>query len=140
MAEGSRTLLIAGSREGIRRAAGELEAFAAANQLPAAVIWPFQVVLDEMLSNIVHHGYEGRPGGRIEVELRLEGGVLQLTVLDDAPPFDPLEAPEPDTTLPVEQRPLGGLGIFLVRKLMDEVQYERRDGRNRVACRKRIPA
>jgi serine/threonine-protein kinase RsbW len=66
--------------------------------------------------------------------------VLQLTVLDDAPPFDPLEAPEPDTTLPVEQRPLGGLGIFLVRKLMDEVQYERRDGRNRVACRKRIPA
>jgi len=141
MVEARRTLLVAGSPEGIRRAAGDLDAFAAVNRLPAAAVWPFQVVLDEMLSNIVHHGYEEQGGGSpIEVQLELGEGVLQLTIVDDAAPFDPLGAAAPDTTRPAEQRPVGGLGIFLVRKLMDDVEYERRDGRNRLVCRKRLPA
>lgn len=139
MAEARRTLVIAGSPEGIRRAADDFDAFSRANQLPAGATWPFQVALDEMLSNIVHHGYE-KPMERREIEIRfwLEDGVLELTIVDDAAPFNPLTAAEPDTTRPAEEKPMGGLGIFLVRKLMDTVAYEHREGRNRLVCRKRV--
>ncbi len=139
MAEARRTLLIAGSPEGIRRAAHDFDAFTAANHLPAGAAWPFQVALDEVLSNIVNHGYAERdPGGEIEIHFHLQDDVLELTIVDDAAPFDPLAAAEPDTEQPLEERPIGGLGIFLVRKLMDAVEYERREGRNRLVCRKRV--
>ena len=138
MAEARRTLLIAGSPEGIRRAADGLDSFTAANRLPAEATWAFHVALDEVLSNIVNHGYEGNQPGEIEIHFRLQDDVLELTILDDAAPFDPLTALEPDTEQPVAERPIGGLGIFLVRKLMDAVEYERRDGRNRLVCRKRV--
>jgi serine/threonine-protein kinase RsbW len=63
-----------------------------------------------------------------------------VVVADDGPEFDPLSAAEPDTTLGVEDRPIGGLGIALVRRLMDEVAYERRDGRNRLRFERRLVA
>jgi anti-sigma regulatory factor (Ser/Thr protein kinase) len=136
-----RRVHIAGSKEGIRRAAEDFGIFSSANHLPARAVWPFQVALDEMLSNIVDHGYRGPdPAPQIDVEFRLRDGVLEVAIADDAPAFDPLAVEDPDTTRPVEQRPLGGLGIFLVRKLMDSVAYERRDGRNRLVCRKRVDA
>ena len=61
-------------------------------------------------------------------------------VSDDGPEFDPLAAAEPDTALGVEERPVGGLGIALVRRLMDAVEYERRGGRNRLLMRRRLVA
>jgi len=61
-----------------------------------------------------------------------------LTVTDDGHPFNPLEAPEPDTTLPVEERPIGGLGIYLLRKMFDRMDYTRTDGKNRVTLRKKL--
>jgi serine/threonine-protein kinase RsbW len=137
--EAHRMVHVAGSREGIRRAADDLGRFSAAHDLPPGAVWPFQIALDEMLSNIVDHGYAKPETGReIEVEFRLEHGVLELTIVDDAAAFDPLAVEEPDTSRPAEARPIGGLGIFLVRKLMDAVEYERRDGRNRLVCRKRV--
>lgn len=139
MAETGRTLLIAASKEGIRRAAADVDAFSAANHLAAGAVWPIQVALDEMLSNIVHHGYEQRDQGRqIEIQLRLQNGVVEMTIIDDAAPFNPLISAEPDTTRPAAERPVGGLGIHLVKKLMDSVEYERREGRNRLRCRKRV--
>ena len=139
MAEARQTLLIAGSPEGIRRAVDDFDAFTAAIRLPAEATWAFQVALDEVLANIVHHGYEERDQqGEIEIHFRLRDDVLELTIVDEAAPFDPLTAAEPDTTRPAEERPIGGLGIFLVRKLMDTVEYERREGRNRLVCRKRV--
>ncbi len=63
-----------------------------------------------------------------------------MLVVDDGPEFDPLSAAQPDTTLGVENRPVGGLGIALVRRLMDEVAYERRDGRNRLRFERRLVA
>ena len=60
-----------------------------------------------------------------------------LTVTDDGHPFNPLEAPEPKTDLPIEDRPIGGLGIHLLRELSDGMTYERRNGRNQVTIVKR---
>jgi len=67
-----------------------------------------------------------------------EPPVCEVVVTDDGPAFDPLGAPEPDMSLGVEERPVGGLGIALVRKLMDETEYERRDGKNRLRLRRRL--
>jgi anti-sigma regulatory factor (Ser/Thr protein kinase) len=117
---------------------------AAAHGLTKAVTWPVEVALDEVLANVVRHGLEGREGGSVEVELTLDTGVepplCRVVVADDGPEFDPLSAAEPDTSLGVEDRPIGGLGIALVRRLMDEVAYERRDGRNRLRFARRLTA
>jgi serine/threonine-protein kinase RsbW len=121
----------------MRRVAEDFDAYGAARGLPPEVVRAVQVALDEMLSNIVRHGYGERGEGQIEVSFRLDKGVLEVTIEDDAPPFDPLTAPPPDTTGDLASRPDGGLGILLTRKLMDEVEYERAGDRNRVVLRKR---
>jgi len=139
MVETRQTVVVSGSREGIRRAVSDFETFSAAHGLSGDTIWPLLVALDEVLSNVLRHGYGGREGeGRIEVAFSLCAGVIDLTVADDAGPFNPLAVPDPDITRPAEDRPLGGLGILFVKKLMDDVAYERREGRNRLTCRKKV--
>ena len=78
-----------------------------------------------MLSNIVNHG-----GGTIELGIKLAGRALTATIADDGPPFDPLGRAAPDTDLGIDEREIGGLGIHLVRELMDELGYARENGRN----------
>jgi anti-sigma regulatory factor (Ser/Thr protein kinase) len=129
------SLLIPGSEEGLRSVRAGVEAFAAARGLAPASTWPFQVALDEVISNIVRHGQAGAP---IQVFLRLAGDALEVEVSDEAEPFNPLDAPLPDTAAPLEGRKVGGLGIALVRHLMDDVEYERTAGRNRLVLRRRV--
>jgi serine/threonine-protein kinase RsbW len=137
--EVARTLLVPASPGGLRRLAEDLDAFGAASRIPPEVVQPVQVAVDEMVSNTLRHGYGGRgEGHQIEVRLRLGEGVLEVTIEDDAPPFDPLAAPLPDTGGGLATRPEGGLGILLTRRLMDQVEYARARGRNRVVLRKRI--
>ena len=116
----------------------DVEAYCSARDVPHEVIRGLAVALDELITNTVTHGY---PDGRdhdIELHLDVTDSGLSAEVIDDASAFNPLEHPVPDTTLPAEQRPIGGLGIHLVRNLMDEVAYERRDGRNHVRLVKRM--
>lgn len=129
------SLLVPGSEDGLRAARAGLEAFAAARGLSPSAIWPFQVALDEVLSNVVRHGTGRAP---VEVVLRLQGGLLEMQITDDSAPFDPLAAREPDTAAPLEARAVGGLGITLVRRLMDVVEYERVADRNRLRLRRRV--
>ncbi|HET7291630.1 MAG TPA: ATP-binding protein [Vicinamibacteria bacterium] len=139
--EACERLRVPGSVEGIRQAAERFDAFSAAHGLSKGETWPFQVALDETLSNIVGHGLAGRasPGAEIEIELRLLGREIEMLIVDDAPPFNPLEAAAPETTaLSLEDRPVGGLGIALVRKLMEAVEYERSGGCNRLRLRRKL--
>jgi serine/threonine-protein kinase RsbW len=141
----TRRLSVPATDEGIRAALDALAALVADHGLSKAVTWPVEVSLDEVLANVVRHGLPGRAGeATVEVELVLDPGAqppsCQVVVVDDGPEFDPLSAGEPDTSLGVEDRPIGGLGIALVRKLMDEVEYERRGGRNRLRLARRLVA
>lgn len=88
------------------------------------------LAMDEVVSNIIRHGFADRDPHDIRIRLGLEPPELFLEVEDDAPPFNPLQAPEPDVSRPIEERPLGGLGIHLVRQLMQKVEYRREEGRN----------
>jgi anti-sigma regulatory factor (Ser/Thr protein kinase) len=121
----------------LAHAAAALDAFCSAEELPRDAVWPLQVALDEIVANIVSHAAAGRGGGEFDVWFRRDGDRIEIVVADDGPPFDPLALPGPDVTLPLEGREPGGLGIMLIKALMDDVRYER-TARNVLTIRKRI--
>jgi serine/threonine-protein kinase RsbW len=91
------------------------------NVVPTAI--PNVVLaVDEMVTNIIEHGYQGRPGA-IEIEVTTQDDALIIRLRDQAPTFDPTTMPLPDLSIPFDDRPPGGLGIYLTRKVMDEVQH-----------------
>jgi serine/threonine-protein kinase RsbW len=110
--------------------------FAEAHALPASIRRSTSVVLDELLNNTISHGFTGRQGGELTVEVAMGPDRLSVTLSDDGAPFDPFAVAAPDTALPVEERRVGGLGIHLVRNMMDEVRYQRRGDRNVVVLAK----
>lgn len=92
---------------------------------PMKVANAFGLMLDELITNVVTHGYGEQGDGQIRVEARVQGTSAEVLLVDQARPFDPLQAPMPDTTLALEDREIGGLGVFFVRKMADEVHYRR---------------
>jgi serine/threonine-protein kinase RsbW len=78
--------------------------------------------VDEAATNIIVHGYSGH-SGEIEAEIERQGDRLVICLRDLAPVFDPTRVPPPDLTLPLEERPIGGLGIFLMRQSVDEIHH-----------------
>lgn len=132
-------LTVPGTFDGVRQAADGFDAFAAAHGLARGEVWPFQVALDEVLSNIVRHGLsEAAEPPPIEIEIHLRGGEIELVIIDGAPAFNPLDVAAPDLQQGLEDRPIGGLGIAFVRKLMDSVEYARQGGRNRLRLRRKL--
>jgi serine/threonine-protein kinase RsbW len=81
------------------------------------------VAVNEAVTNIIVHGYRGQPGD-IDIEVVCVGDDLVVTLRDQSPPFDPTSVPAPDLSLPLAQRPFGGMGIHLMRQLTDEVIYQ----------------
>jgi anti-sigma regulatory factor (Ser/Thr protein kinase) len=116
-----------------------VEAFAEVHGLPLQSIFNVNLALDEVVTNIIRYAYNdnGLPHP-IVVRLTFEEGVLAARVEDDGRAFNPLEAPAPDIDAPIEERPIGGLGIHLARSVMDSVEYRRDDGRNVFIMRKRL--
>lgn len=97
------------------------------------------VALDEILSNIAKFAYPGEEGDMtVSAFITHEPLAINITIADEGEPFNPLMAPEPDTTLPLEKRKVGGLGIMLVRKMMDSVSYERDGDFNLFTIRKEL--
>jgi serine/threonine-protein kinase RsbW len=93
-------------------------------------IFHIKLASEEILVNIVNYSY---PGGQGDIEINVTGrgeDALVVEIADRGIAFDPLSLPEPDIHAPMEKRKIGGLGVFLVRKLMDEVTYRREEGRN----------
>ena len=115
-----------------------LEQLAEAWGLSEDLLFKANLALDEIVSNIIRHGYPVSGDRRITVRIRLEKDDLVMEVEDDAPEFNPLDAPEPDTSAPLEERGIGGLGIFLTRKLMDNMSYRRSGGKNILTLSKKL--
>lgn len=90
------------------------------------------LVIDELAQNVVDYSYEDGVGD-VEVEVTSEPEAVIIEIIDEGRPFDPLtEAPEPDLTSPIEDRPIGGLGVHFTKTLMDDVEYCRESGKNRL--------
>ena len=97
-----------------------------------------ELACEEIIVNVIDYAYAGREG-EIDVEVTSPAAKeVHVVVSDDGPPFDPLAAqPNPDTDLPLEAREAGGLGLFLVRQIVDQLDYEREGERNVVRLTKR---
>jgi serine/threonine-protein kinase RsbW len=121
----------------VRRVAETLDAFCLEEGIPQDVAWRLRVALDEIVANIVAYGGCGVPDGTVDVWFRRDGHSIEVTIADDGPPFDPLSRPAPDVTLPLDARQPGGLGIALVKSLMDDVCYTRTT-RNVLTIRKHL--
>ena len=105
---------------------------------PMKTILQMDTVLDELFCNVVKYAYPAGPGPlELSIEAGAEPGSFVLTMQDEGTPFNPLERREPDTTLSAEERPIGGLGIHIVRKLTDDVSYGYIDGKNTLRILKR---
>ena len=113
---------------------GSVEELGEREAWPESLTFKVNLVLEELGINILTHGGKGkerRP--EIEIVLTSEDHALTIEVLDDGHPFDPLQdSPNPDLAATIEGRPIGGLGIHLVRNLMDDLHYQRDAGKNRL--------
>jgi anti-anti-sigma factor len=121
----------------IARAISDFGDFAEAHAVPDGVRRGMSVALDELLANTISYGLAGG-GGEITVEGELYPDRLTILLSDRGGPFDPFGRAAPDTALSVNDRPIGGLGIHLVKHLVDELSYERRSDRNIVVLTKRF--
>ena len=98
--------------------------FARSRGLVDRDVYAVQLAVDEACSNIIEHAYEGIHDGQIEVSCEDHRGRLTVSLLDWGKPFDPAVVSDPDLSDDLSERQVGGLGIFLMRKMMDEVHYQ----------------
>ena len=107
--------------------AGIVEEFCERNEMPMKLAFNLNLALEEMITNTVSYGYEDKEKHTIEVRIMRAGDTFTVELEDDAQAFNPLEAPESDLGAEIHDRLIGGLGVHLVRSIMDTVNY-RRDG------------
>ncbi len=115
----------------------ELSRWLEERQASPAAAYLATLALEELVTNCIKYGYDDRAEHVIQVEVELAPDGMTMVVEDDGHPFNPLEQVEPDTNLPIEERPIGGLGLHLLRKLSDRMEYAWKNGRNRVTLQKK---
>ena len=123
-------LTIETNRDELARIVSALEEFGEQESWAPDLIFRVNLVIEEWVLNVMDYGYDG---GDNEIELKLtsEPDSLTIEIVDAGKPFDPLhDAPEPDLDSPIEDRPVGGLGVYMVRTMMDQTHYRREEGKN----------
>lgn len=117
----------------------ELDQYLKTEQCPQKILTELEISLEEIFTNIASYAYE-KEDGELWLSCRLEQGSGEFTMQfkDWGKPFNPVEKRDPDFTIPFDERPIGGLGIHMVRNFADEVGYEYRDGCNILTIKKKI--
>jgi len=116
----------------VRGLAQMVEEFGDANKLPDQQVYLINLALDELITNMVSYGLRGVARPKIEVGLQVHETSLILSIVDNGQKFDPTEATNPDVSSPVAERPVGGLGLHLIKTFADRMQYEYTGGKNRL--------
>ena len=126
----SRTVTIETRLDELTRLTEAVENLGEQDNWSPALVGKVNLVLEELAMNTINHGHDGGLH-QISITFSSTDDALVIDILDDGKPFDPLtDAPIPNVNAPINERPIGGLGVYLVRKLMDEVTYRREEGRN----------
>ena len=110
------------------------------NDVEHKVAYKIEVALDEILTNVSSYAYDNKDG-KVTIEYQIQESPMKMVVIkiiDEGKPFNPLEVEEPDISLDVADRPIGGLGVFIVKKTMDEVHYDRKNNKNILTMKKKI--
>jgi len=114
----------------IEKLAEKIEIYGESQGIPAVIISHINLSLDELITNIINYGYRDGLKHQIKIDLQLSETEIAVELRDDALPFNPLERPDPDINKKLDDRQIGGLGIYLVRQLMDQVEYRRQGEEN----------
>src|SRR5690625_3826393 len=126
--------------EELETLAVKLTTFGESENLSPVIVQQLNLALDELVTNAIQYGFENGKKGLIEIELERDEKQVTAILSDNGRSFDPFQTAEPDISLPVEERQVGGLGVFLVRQLMDEYSYRREKNRNRIRLSKHLEA
>lgn len=106
---------------------------------PMKAMMQIDIAIDELFGNIAHYAYHPEVGSAtVRVEVTEAPLAVIITFIDNGVPYDPLAAEDPDITLSAEERTVGGLGIYMVKKSMDEISYEYKNGQNILTIKKRF--
>ncbi|MFA5238064.1 MAG: ATP-binding protein [Methanoregula sp.] len=122
-------IVIPAQTDEIDRVTEDIEGILSAQEFSAEAILDVRLALEEIIVNIINHGYRGKEGS-IGIRCKASPEQVSLEISDSAPAFNPLSVPEPDITLGIEERRIGGLGILFVRRVMDIVTYRYKNHRN----------
>ena len=129
-------LQLSNNRSEIRNLSNRFDIFAKDNKLADKVIHDVQLALDEVVTNIVEYGYDDDDEHLIDIKFILNEQSLKIIIIDDAKPYNILDNKDPDTSLSLDEKPIGGLGIYLVKRLMTNIDYDYRDGKNHLLLTK----
>lgn len=128
--DGGRHLLLHNDIRQIPQLAQFVETIAREVKLDQSLAMSLNLALEEAVTNVILYAYPKDSDGLVDVEAFLLKDAIEFVISDSGKPFDPTGAPEADVSLGVNERPVGGLGIYLVRHIMDGIRYERKDGKN----------
>lgn len=98
--------------------------------VPKRQTFEINLALDELFTNIISHGFPDEDEHQVQVTCAKEEGLLKITIEDDGIPFNPMDAPHPNLKCAFKDREIGGLGIHLIRSYMDQIEYNRKNGKN----------
>lgn len=131
-------LVLKNELEELKRLDLSVTEYCTSHGFSSEIHFALKLSLEEVVANVISYGYMDDLEHSIIVKLDQSDGSIVIHVEDDGTAFNPLEQTPPDIDAPVEERPIGGLGIHLVRHYMDSLEYERRDGRNILLMKKNI--
>lgn len=138
MHEGSITIRIAADVTEIERLNRLVRQFGELHEIPMRALYSINLALDELVTNTLTYGFENPDSEQVTIHIEVAAGEIVASVSDYGLEFNPLDAPTPDLTASLSERQIGGLGIHLVRSLMDKTEYARVDGKNVLTVRKRL--
>ncbi len=133
-----KTLTITNNIEQLPKLAMFIDAIAEEDELDMSLVFNLNLALEEAMTNVVMYAYPNQEGMPVVLDYERQADTLIFTLRDQGIAFDPTTGGEVDLTLSVEDRPIGGLGIFLVKQIMTEVEYQRTDDSNILIMKKNI--
>jgi serine/threonine-protein kinase RsbW len=134
----SLTLQVRNFRDAIAPAGEAAEVWLQRCRPSSETLYFVLLAIEELVTNCIKYGYDDSNVHTIFINLLVDNQALTMIVTDDGHPFDPLGVPPPDFSVPIQERPIGGLGIYLLRELADHIMYERCDDKNRLTLTKRM--
>ncbi len=134
----NKTVQITNQRDQVDTVRKFFDDYSKENKLTEKTVHDIQMALDELLTNIVNYGYEDSDEHKIDVRFGINDDAVRVEIIDDSKPYNILEQENPDISLSVEDKPIGGLGIFLIKKLMSNVDYYTKEGKNHLVMTKEL--
>lgn len=131
-------IVLGNTLSGLEKISSRLEEFFCQQNLDDPLKNQVNLILEELFTNSVNYGFQDQPDAQVLITLAYQPGQLEITYRDNGLDYNPLKKEDPDTHADIEARPIGGLGVYLIKTLTDHIEYQRQDGWNILKMMKRL--